>query len=319
MQYRQLGSSGLEVSVVGLGTNNFGGRCDEAQTARVIDQALDSGVNLIETADMYSRGKSEEFIGKALQGKRQQALVATKFGLQMGSGPMSKGASRKHLMDSIDASLQRLQTDYVDLYQVHYVDRRIPIEETLRALDDVVRAGKVRYIGASNFDGWHLCEAHWVAKEFSLNRFVSVQNHYNLLKRDVEREVTPFCEAYGVGIIPFFPLESGLLTGKYTEGEPPPEGTRFASAPRFAQTLSPEKFAAVRALETFAQERGHTVGEAAIAGLAAQPAVSCIIAGATTPEQVVQNAKGAEWELSAEDRAELDKIVPTPYPTRTSP
>ena len=316
MEYRQLGNSGLEVSVLGLGTNNFGMRCDEAQTAKVLDQAIETGVTLIDTANMYSAGKSEEFIGKALKGKRDRVLLATKFGLAMGKGPMTKGGSRKHMMDSVDASLKRLQTDYIDLYQVHFVDRRMPVEETLRALDDLVRVGKVRYIGASNYDAWHLCEAHWTAHQHSLNRFVSVQNHYSLLKRDLEREITPFCQAYGVGIIPFFPLESGLLTGKYERGQPPPEGTRMASSPYFAGVLTDHNFDIIEGLEKFAAERGRTIGELAIAGLLNQPAV---IAGATKPEQVVSNAKGIDWKLSPEDLDELNKIVPSPYPTRQSP
>ena len=192
MEYRQLGHSGLEVSLVGLGTNNFGRRCDQAQSAAVLDQALESGINFIDTANIYSAGESETHIGHWLQGKRDQVLIATKFGMDMGDGPMQQGGSRQHIMASVEASLYRLQTDCIDLYQIHRVDRRVPIEETLRALDDLVRQGKVRYIGASNFDAWHLCEAEWVARTRHLNRFVSVQNYYNLLKREIEREITPF-------------------------------------------------------------------------------------------------------------------------------
>ena len=219
-------------------------------------------------------------------------------------------------MTSIEASLQRLQTDYIDLYQLHRVDRRIPIEETLRALDDLVRQGKVRYLGASNFDAWHLCEAEWTARTEHLNRFVSVQIYYNLLKRDIEREVTPCCEAYGVGIIPFFPLESGFLTGKYRRGEAPPEGARLTGSPRGDDLLTDENFAILDQLENFAQQRGHTLLELAFAGLAAQPAVASVIAGATKPEQVIANAATAERTLSAEDRAALDEILPSPHPER---
>ena len=316
MQFRQLGHSGLELSLVGLGTNNFGRRCDEARSATVLDQAVASGINFIDTANIYGGGESETIIGRWLKGKRDQVLIATKFGMNMGDGPMQTGASRQHMMVSIEASLSRLQTDYVDLYQLHRVDRRIPIEETLRALDDLVRQGKVRYIGASNFDAWHLCEAEWTARDLSLNRFVSVQNQYNLLTREVEREVTPFCEAYGVGIIPFFPLESGLLTGKYQRGQAAPEGTRLAGSPRGEELLTEANFDVVEGLTRFGQERGHSLLEVAIAGLAAQPAVASIIAGATRPEQIIANVASAEWELSAEDRTALDAIVPSPHPDR---
>ena len=316
MEYRQLGHSGLEVSLVGLGTNNFGRRCDQAQSAAVLDQALESGINFIDTANIYSAGESETHIGHWLQGKRDQVLIATKFGMDMGDGPMQQGGSRQHIMASVEASLDRLQTDCIDLYQIHRVDRRVPIEETLHALDDLVRQGKVRYIGASNFDAWHLCEAEWVARTRHLNRFVSVQNYYNLLKREIEREVTPFCEAYGVGIIPYFPLESGFLTGKYRRGETPPEGARLTGSPRGDDLLTDDNFDLLDRLSAFAQERGHTLLDLAIAGLAVQPAVASIIAGATTPEQVVANVAAAEWTLSAADRDALDEILPSPHPGR---
>ena len=318
MQYRQLGHSGLEVSLIGLGTNNFGRRCDQAQSSRVLDQALEMGINFIDTANIYSAGESESHIGHWLKGKRDQVLIATKFGMKMGEGPMQMGASRQHIIASIEASLTRLQTDFVDLYQLHRVDRRVPIEETLRALDDLVQQGKVRYIGASNFDAWHLCEAEWTARNKNLNRFVAVQNYYNLLKRDIEREVTPFCQAYGVGIIPYFPLESGFLTGKYRRGESGPEGARLSGSPRGDKLFTDENFAVLTQLEDFAAERGRTLLDVAIAGLAAQPAVASIIAGATRPEQVVANVASAEWELTDEDCAALDKIVPSPHPQRRS-
>jgi aryl-alcohol dehydrogenase-like predicted oxidoreductase len=303
MQFRQLGHSGLEVSLVGLGTNNFGRRCDEAQSARILDQAVASGINFIDTANIYSAGESETHIGQWLKGKRDQVLIATKFGMKMGDGPMQMGASRQHIMASIEASLTRLQTDYIDLYQLHRADRRIPIEETLRALDDLVQSGKIRYIGASNFDAWHLCEAEWTSRDKSLNHFVSVQNYYNLLKRDIEREVTPCCEAYGVGIIPFFPLESGFLTGKYRRGTAPPEGARLTGSPRGNELLTEANFDILEQLQGFAEERGHTLLDVAIAG-------------ATNPEQVVANAASAEWALSAEDRTALDEIVASPHPER---
>ena len=316
MEFRQLGHSGLEVSLVGLGTNNFGRRCDQAQSAKILDQAVESGINFIDTANIYSAGESETHIGHWLKGKRDQVLIATKFGMNMGEGPMQQGASRQHIMASIDASLQRLQTDYVDLYQLHRVDRRVPTEETLRALDDLVRQGKVRYIGASNFDAWHLCEAEWTARSEHLNRYVSVQNYYNLLKREIEREVTPFCEAYGIGIIPYFPLESGLLTGKYRRGEAHPAGARLTDTPRGNDRLTDENFTLLEQLEHFAQDRDRTLLELAFAGLAAQPAVASIIAGATSPEQVIANAACTTWTFSDEDRAALDEILPSPHPDR---
>ena len=314
MEYRQLGRSGLEVSLVGLGTNNFGRRCDQSQSSAVLNTALDSGINFIDTANIYSAGESEIHIGHWLTGKRDRVLIATKFGLNMGDGPMQQGGSRQHMMASVEASLDRLQTDYIDLYQIHRVDRSIPIEETLGALDDLVRSGKVRYIGASNFDAWHLCEAEWVARTRHLNRFVSVQNYYNLLKREIEREVTPYCETYGVGIIPYFPLESGFLTGKYRRGTSPPEGGRLTGSPRGEELLRDENFDRLDRLVVFAEERGHTLLDLAIAGLAAQPAVSSIIAGAIAPEQIVANVAAAGWTLSAVDCAALDRVLPSPHP-----
>jgi aryl-alcohol dehydrogenase-like predicted oxidoreductase len=316
MDYRQLGTSGLEVSVVGLGTNNFGRRCDAAQSARILDAAVDAGINLIDTANIYSAGESESHIGRWLPGHREQVLIATKFGMKMGDGPMQMGASRQHILASVEASLTRLGTDVIDLYQLHRVDRRVPVEETLRALDDLVRQGKVRYIGASNFDAWHLCEAHFTAQVHSLNRFVSVQNYYNLLKRDIEKEVTPFCEAYGVGIIPYFPLESGLLTGKYRRGEAGPDGARLTGSPRGEELLTDATFDVVEALEAFAGQRERTLLDVAIAGLAAQPAVASVIAGATTPEQAAANAAAGSWQLSDADCEALDDIVPSLHPAR---
>ncbi len=316
MEYRQLGHSGLEVSLVGLGTNNFGRRCDQSQSFAILDQALATGINFIDTANIYSAGESEVHIGHWLKGKRDQVLIATKFGMNMGDGPMQQGGSRQHIMASVEASLDRLQTDYIDLYQIHRVDRRIPIAETLGALDDLVRSGKVHYIGASNFDAWHLCEAEWVARTHHLNHFVSVQNYYNLLKRDIEREVMPYCEAYGVGIIPYFPLESGFLTGKYRRGTAPPEGARLTGSPRGDDLFSDENFDRLDHLIAFAEQRGHTLLDLAVAGLAAQPKVSSIIAGATAPEQVIANVAAASWQLGANDLTALDEILPSPHPGR---
>jgi aryl-alcohol dehydrogenase-like predicted oxidoreductase len=312
MEYRRLGESGVKVSLLGFGTNNFGSRADYEASERVLHQSLEIGVNHIDSANIYSGGKSEEFIGKALKGKRHQAFIATKFAGSMGpvAAPNMRGASRAHLMESVHASLKRLGTDYIDLYYVHVYDPETPIEETLRGLDDLVRQGKVRYIGSSQLAAWQLAHARWTSTHLNLNRFVCAQNHYNLLKRDVEAELVPYCKTIGGGLIPYFPLASGMLTGKYKQGQPPPPGTRIAKAANFANVLTDRNFKIVQGLEAFAKARGHTVGELAIAWLAACPVVSSIIAGATTPEQVIENAKGLEWKLTADDLKEIDKIAP---------
>ena len=312
MEQRRLGTSGFTVPLLGLGTNNFGGRSDEAASLKVIDASIDIGANFFDTANIYTGTKSETIIGKALKGRRDKVILTTKFGMSMGSGPNMKGGSRGHILSELDTSLRRLQTDYLDLYQMHMVDRSTPIEETLRTLDDLVRAGKVRYIGCSNYDGWHLVEALHTSRALNLNAFVSVQPYYNLLKRGIERELAPACEAYDIGIIPYFPLESGFLTGKYRPGEGAPSGTRFDKTPTFQAKLNEGNFAILDALESFAAERGHTVGELAMAWLAARPQVCSVISGASTPEQVQANAKGLEWKLTTEDLAEIDEIVPAP-------
>ena len=312
LEQRRLGTSGFTVPLLGLGTNNFGGRSDEAAALKVIDASIDIGANFFDTANIYTGTKSETIIGKALKGRRDKVILTTKFGMSMGPGPNMKGGSRGHILSELDTSLRRLQTDYLDLYQMHMVDRSTLIEETLRTLDDLVRAGKVRYIGCSNYDAWHLVEALHTSRALNLNAFVSVQPYYNLLKRGIERELAPACEAYDIGIIPYFPLESGFLTGKYRPGEGAPSGTRFDKTPTFQAKLNEGNFAILDALESFAAERGHTVGELAMAWLAARPQVCSVISGASTPEQVQANAKGLEWKLTAEDLAEIDEIVPAP-------
>ncbi len=324
MEYKNLGRSGLQVSVVGLGCNNFGHRCDQEQTNVVVGKALELGVTLFDTADIYGqrprsrelgadvsvRGLSEEFLGKALEGHRRDAIVATKFAGPMGEGPLWSGASRRYVFEAVEASLRRLGTDYIDLYQIHFPDVRTPIDETLRALDDVVRQGKVRYIGCSNFAAWQVVEAQWIAKTQHLSTFISAQNQYNLLERRIERELVPACNAHGLGILPYFPLASGFLTGKYKAGEPPPEGTRLAAAgPQAQQIMTEKNFATLGKLESFAEARGHSMVELAIGWLASQPHVSSVISGATKPEQVEQNARAAEWKLSAEELAEIDQIT----------
>ena len=310
MDYRRLGRSGLEVSVVGIGCNNFGRRCDQEQTTAVVDQALEVGINLFDTADSYGgEGRSELFLGKALEGRRQDAVVATKFSSPMGEGPMRRGTSRKYIMDAVDASLTRLNTDYIDLYQVHFPDAETPMEETVRALDDLVRAGKVRYLGNSNFSGWQIAHADWIAQTNHQTPFIAAQNQWSLLQRGVESEIVPAAQAFGLGVLPFFPLASGMLTGKYKRGADAPEGTRLAEGPMAARSLTDRNFDIVEPLEAYALEHGHTLLELAFSWLASHPAVSSVIAGATKPEQVASNAEATGWVLTAEERAEVDAIA----------
>ncbi len=311
MEYRNLGRSGLQVSVVGLGTNNFGGRMDAGAAANVVDACLDHGINLFDTADVYGgQGKSEEYLGKALQdsSKRDKAIVATKFASPMGEGPHTSGGSRKYIMSAVDASLKRLNMDYIDLYQIHRPDAKTPMEETMRALDDLVRAGKVRYIGNSNFAGWQIADAHHIAQREHLTAFISAQNEYSLLQRGIEREVVPASEAFGLGLLPFFPLASGLLTGKYRRGEAAPAGTRLAAGPMAQRALTDSNFDIVERLEEYAQTHGHTLLELAFSWLASKAYVGSVIAGATKPEQVAANAAAASWKMTAEEMAEVDQI-----------
>jgi aryl-alcohol dehydrogenase-like predicted oxidoreductase len=299
----------LKVSVVGLGTNNFGGACDEAQSARVVHKCLDEGINTIDTADSYGQGVSEQFIGKALAGRRHDAIVMTKVFSKMGPGPNDEGSSRSHIMDGCDASLKRLATDFIDVYQVHRFDPNTPLEETMRALDDLVKAGKVRYIGCSNFAAWQLAHANWVADKHNLTPFVAVQPHYNMFVRDVEKELLPACAALGVGVIPFFPLASGLLTGKYKFGEAPPAGTRLARNPRGAQQLDEVRMGKVEKLREVAAEANCSVAQLAIAWLLHHNVVSTVIAGATKEEQVVENAKAADVELHNSTVEKIEAIL----------
>ncbi|MGH2485067.1 MAG: aldo/keto reductase [Ktedonobacterales bacterium] len=309
MEYRQLGRSGLRVSVIGLGGNTFGRYADESQTARIVDAALDSGVNFIDTADVYGNGVSEELLGKAIHGKRDKLLVATKVGMEMDSGPNGSGASRKRIVEGCHASLRRLNVEAIDLYQIHRFDPETPLEETLGALDDLVRAGKVRYIGCSNYDAWQVVQSLWISDREHFARFVSVQPEYNLLERDIERELAPCCVELGLGVIPFFPLAAGVLTGKYKPGEPPPEGTRGHNNPRFERRLHPETLERVQRLDAWSRERGHSVGELALAWLASRPGVATVIAGTTRPEQVRANAQAAEWKLTVADTQAIDEIL----------
>lgn len=310
MEYKNLGGSGLRVSVVGLGCNNFGRRCDQAATSAVVEKALDLGVTLFDTADIYGpRGMSEEYLGVALKGKRRDAVIATKFMGPMGDGSLWGGASRRYIFDAVDASLGRLQSDYIDLYQVHFPDVNTPIEETMRALDDVVRAGKVRYIGCSNFAAWQVVEAQWVARSKNLTEFITAQNQYNLLDRRIERELVPAVKQYNLGILPYFPLASGFLTGKYKRGEEPPEGTRLAGGGRADQILNEGNFETLQKLEAFASDAGHSMVDLAIGWLASQAHVSSVISGATKPEQVEQNVAAGDWRLSTEELTRVDEIT----------
>ncbi len=313
MEYRNLGRSGLQVSVVGLGCNNFGRRADLEMTGKVINTALDLGINLLDTADVYGgNGLSEEFMGKVLQGRRNEAVLATKFAMKMGEGPMKSGGSRRYIMAAVEDSLRRLQTDYIDLYQIHAPDAKTPIDETLRALDDLVRQGKVRYIGHSNFSGWQTAAAHFTAEKLGANPFVSAQNEYNLLNRRIERELAPACEAYGLSILPYFPLASGFLTGKYKQDQPLPEGARLSSpaaAGMAGQILTPKNYETLDKLEAFATQRGKPMIDLAFGWLASQPLVASVIAGATRPEQVQQNVDSASWRLTTDELAEVDAIT----------
>lgn len=307
MTLRNLGRSGLRVSLVGLGCNNFGGRMDLESSTRVIHKALDAGITLFDTADVYGdRGGSETVLGQVLGDRRKDIVLASKFGMAMDDGE-KKGASRRYIMAAVEASLKRLKTDWIDLYQQHRPDPLTPIEETLRALDDLVRAGKVRYIGHSNFTPAQTIEAQWAARHFNLNSFISAQDEYSLLKRDLDGEALGVYERYGLGLLPFFPLASGLLTGKHKRGAAA-AGTRLATE-AFSGFMNDANFDIVEKLEAFVKARGHTMLELAFSWLAARPTVASIIAGATKPEQIEGNVKAVSWELSAEEMKEIDKLT----------
>jgi aryl-alcohol dehydrogenase-like predicted oxidoreductase len=313
MRYRSLGTSGLVVSVAGLGCNNFGRRLDLAETRAVVDAAIDAGITLLDTADTYGAGRSEEILGEVLAGRRDQVVLATKFGHQkgdMGYGPAAgaKGG-RGYIMRAVEQSLRRLRTDYIDLYQIHTPDPVTPVEETLAALTDLVARGMVRYLGHSNFSGWQIAEAACAARQLGSARFVSAQNHWSLLERGAEAEVVPAAMHFGLGVLPYFPLANGLLTGKIRRGVPPPDGSRLAGREDY---ITDDKLGRVESLIDWAQKHDATVLEVAIGGLAAQPGCSSVIAGATSPEQVKANAEAASWIPSADELADLDRIMPGP-------
>ncbi len=314
MRFRPLGDSGLLVSVVGLGCNNFGGRLDAAGTRAVVDAAIDAGITLFDTADTYGGGGgSETLLGEALVGRRDKVVLATKFGHQsadMGYGPAAgaKGG-RSYIRRAVEESLRRLRTDHIDLYQMHTPDPLTPIAETIAALDELVHDGKVRYIGHSNFSGWQLADAAHTAQRLSRTPFISAQNHWSLLERAVEADVVPAARHFGLGVIPYFPLAYGMLTGKVRRGQGPPQGSRLASRPGY---ITADKLDRVEALIGWAESQGLTLLEVAIGGLAAQPGCASVIAGAMSPTQVKANAEAGGWEPSPEQLAEIDKIVPAP-------
>ena len=310
MKYRQLGNSGLKVSVVGVGCNNFGRALDVEGTRKVVGKAIDLGVTLFDTADAYGNmGGSEEALGQVLGERRKAIVLATKFGLPMDAAGTLKGASRRYMMTAVEASLRRLKTDWIDLYQVHFPDDATPIDETLRGLDDLVTQGKVRYIGCSNFAAWQMVEAEWIARRDRLNRFISCQNEYSLLAREVERELVPAMLHYGTGLLPYFPLACGLLTGKYKRNTVMPADGRLVVQQRWADRfLTDANWRRVERLEQFAAERGRGLLELAFSWLACRPTVASVIAGATKPEQIEQNVKAAEWALTPDDMAEIDRL-----------
>jgi len=299
MRTRPLGAEGPVVTVVGLGTNNFGGRIDYRQSKAVVDEAIEQGITLLDTADIYSQGTSEEFIGRALEGRRDAVFVATKFGKPMDENPSGSRGSRAYVRWAVEGSLRRLRSDSIDVYQMHEPDPSTPIEETLGVLDELVREGKVRWIGSSNFSPAQIEEADALARDRGLTRFLAAQNEYSLVERDAEEELLPLCDALGIGMLPFFPLASGLLTGKHPLGRVPTEG-RLSG-----RDIPAERWAKVEALQRYAEERGVTLLEVAVGGLLAMPAVASVIAGATKPEQVRANAKAGSWEPNQNDVAAL--------------
>ncbi|MBM3567745.1 MAG: aldo/keto reductase [Alphaproteobacteria bacterium] len=310
MEIRNLGQSGLKVSLVGLGCNNFGARLDVAGSRAVIDKAIELGITLFDTADIYgNKGGSEDHLGQILGARRKQIVLATKFGMPMDEAAGLTGAARRYVMSAVEASLRRLKTDWIDLYQLHQPDPRTPIEETLRALDDLVRQGKLRYVGCSNLKSWQVIESLWAADRRGYERFVSCQDEYSLVMRGIEADLAPAMRAHGLGLLPFFPLACGLLTGKYRRGQPLPEGGRITNTQRHADKyLTERNWSVVEKLDGFAKQRGRTLLELAFSWLAAKAPVSSVIAGATKPEQVAQNVAAVGWKLGADELAEVDRL-----------
>jgi aryl-alcohol dehydrogenase-like predicted oxidoreductase len=320
MKYRTLGNTGVRVSAVSLGTGGqWGGRVDADAARAIVGAAMDSGINYFDTADIYGtwyegrQSLAEEYLGAALEGMRHRVVLGTKGCQATGDGPNDWGASRYHLMNALEASLRRLHTDHVDLYQIHLFDATTPMEETMRALDDMVRSGKVRYVGASQYQAWQLCRCNDLAERYGWTRFVTTQAHYNLLERQVEGELLPFCRAMGVGLLPYFVLANGLLAGRYPANQPPPEHSRAAAFERtrnyLTQYATTANYAIIEQLTGFARERGRSLAELAIAWVLAEPMVPTVITGASSPEQIVANARAAEWQLSADELARIRGIL----------
>jgi aryl-alcohol dehydrogenase-like predicted oxidoreductase len=310
MKMRALGPSGLQVSELGLGCNNFGGRVDEAGTRAVVHAALDAGINFFDTADSYgNKGGSETLLGKVLGDRRKDVILATKFGSAMNEGAR-RDASRRYIMQAVEASLARLGTDWIDVYYLHWPDPLTPMEETLRALDDLVHSGKVRYIGACNLAAWQMVDAQWMARELGTHRFICAQNEYSLVERAPEAELLPALHAHGLSLVPYFPLASGLLTGKYRRDKEAPKDSRFAQWKQLGDLYQSEAhWNRVEKIEAWCSDHGHSLLELAFAWLLARPEVASVIAGATRPEQIQGNARAVEWQMDAAQRVEVDRLI----------
>jgi aryl-alcohol dehydrogenase-like predicted oxidoreductase len=310
MEYRQLGCAGVCVSAIGLGTNRFGSPAlPQTEVTRILDAALDLGINFLDTSNTYVQGRAEETLDHALKGRWARFVVATKFVLPVGSGPNDRGASRYHMLQALEASLRRLQSDHIDLYYVHRWDPATPLEETLRALDDLVRMGKVRYIGVSDFASWQLARVHTLAELRGWSPVVAIQSEYHLLHRAVEREVLPYCQTYKVGFVPYYPLAGGFLTGKYRRGEPPPPGSRGATNRRVQQYMTPANYTLLERLTQWAADHGRGLNELAQAWLLAHAPVCSVISGATTLDHVLSNVKAASWTLTPAHVAEVNAML----------
>ena len=311
MEYRNLGRAGVKVSAIGLGCNQFGNKVGRDETKAIVHKALDEGINFFDTADVYGspNGKSEEYLGAALQGFRDKVLLATKVRHKMGDGPNDEGTSRYHIVQAVEASLRRLGTDHIDLYQIHTWYEAVPIEETMQALADLIRAGKVLYIGASNFSAWQLCRSNAIAEMMGWEQFVTIQPHYHMLERGIESELVPYCEFAKIGILPYFPLAGGFLTGKYKRGEPAPVGSRGEKSAYVQKYLTDANFDKLDGLQAFAASRGHTLHDLAFAWLLGNKLIPSVIAGATKPGQVTANAATVEWQLSDEELTEVNSLL----------